>query len=69
MQIEKFWEFQSFFGFFSIFIIFTSSMGEIVYNKLIAYTDDATFFASADSPVNDLDVTIFLNNDLERIVR
>ncbi len=51
-----------------LFIIFTSDMWSVVDNKLIAYADDATLFASINSPADRASVGASLNRDLGRIV-
>ena len=52
-----------------LFIIFTSSMWDVVSNNLIAYADDATLLASVDRQTNGADVVASLNSDLEKILR
>ena len=52
-----------------LFIIFTSSMWDVVNNELIAYADDATLFASVDRQTSRSDVVASLNGDMERIVQ
>ena len=52
----------------TLFILFTSDMWSQVTNPLIAYADDATLFATIDSPHERESVGASLNRDLARIV-
>ena len=51
-----------------LFVIFTSDMWSVVSNDLVAYADDATLFASIDSPADRSVVVQSLNEDLASIV-
>ena len=49
------------------FILYTADMWHNLENSLVAYADDATLYASIDSPLDRFSIASSLNRDISRI--